>query len=147
MAAHDAQQVRECMDKFSALEIEMATVQAELKPLKEAVTNFRNLDRNVTEFMSEFRTHRNDEERRAQYATDAVREALKNENSRRNRLVLIIGIIISALMLMVAILQLHREWKETHIQTPVITKPHTTSQLNARVQSQEAINQRHYALR
>ena len=128
------------MDKFTALEREMATVRAELTPLKEAVTNFRSLDRNVNEFMTGFRTHQADEEKRVRDAAIAVGNTLVAANSRRDRIVAIFGVIISALLLLVAALTLHRDWKDSHLRPPSITAPKITGEVANAHTTQDAAN-------
>jgi hypothetical protein len=129
MAAHDAQQVRECMDKFSALEIKMATVQAELKPLKEAATNFRSLDRNVNEFMTEFRTQKKDAEKALETAAQTVATTLLKSNSKRDTADFWFRIIIGILMFLIAAATFHREWKASGMEMPKFFHPRTTGQL------------------
>jgi acyl CoA:acetate/3-ketoacid CoA transferase alpha subunit len=127
------------MGKFSALEIEMATVQAELKPLKEAVTNFRSLDRNVNEFMTEFRTQRKDSEKALETAAQTVAATLSKSNFRRENADFWFRIIIGILMLLIAIATLHREWKASGMEMPKFYQPKTTGQLlTAHNQTQEA---------
>jgi len=141
MAAHDAQQVRECMDKFSALEIKMATVQAELKPLKDAVTNFRSLDRNVNEFMTEFRTQKKDAEKALETAAQTVATTLLKSNSKRDTADFWFRIIIGILMFLIAAATFHREWKASGMEMPKFFQPKTTGQLlTAHNQTQDATN-------
>jgi hypothetical protein len=150
MAAHDAQQVRECMGKFSVLEVEMATIKAQLGPLKEAVGNFRNLDRNVSEFMTEFRTHRNDEENAEKKSADAVRDTLAEHNRHADRKVNIVIAVCAFLTLVFGlpavlstIVEVKRELFHNELHLPKLLTPKGIGQLyTARTdKTQDALSQ------
>ena len=95
MAGHDDGLVQRHSDRFvkvedrvGQLEVDMATVTAEIEPLKEAVTNFRNLDKNVTTFMTETITGRR-----------VLKEAVDSHNWRIMLAVALVGLVLAALQL------------------------------------------------
>ena len=138
MAAHDAQQVQACMDRFKTLEgkmNELAVAQAvtagRLTPIEQAVTNFRSLDKNVNDFMTEFRTQREDSEKALETAAQTVAITLSKSNSKRDTADFWFRIIIGILMLLIAVATLHREWKASGMEMPKFFQPKTTGQLTA----------------
>ena len=108
----------------------MATVIAELDELKRATTNFRNLDRNVTDFMATYKAHELDVEKTRNAATDAVRDALILRDSNRSIRKMIFDVVIAILMLILTAMTVHREWKDSHITAPSITAPKATGQID-----------------
>jgi hypothetical protein len=67
------------------LAVKVGRLEERMEHVEAAVANFRSLDRNVSEFMTEFRTHRNDEEDAAKRATEAVKVDLEAHNRKADR--------------------------------------------------------------
>jgi len=129
MAGHDAQQVQICMGKFSELETQMATVIAEMKPLKDAVTNFRNLDRNVNDFMTENRTERR-----------ILKEAVDKHNWRIMFAVALVGLILAALQLWI---DGRNHQRNGSLHQPSVTAPTTKGQIDTAHNQQDAEGAHH----
>ena len=128
MAGHDALQVRICMGKFSELETQMATVIAEMKPLKDAVTNFRTLDKNVNDFMTENRTERR-----------MLKEAVDKHNWRIMAAVALMGLLLAALQLWIDGRN-HQRNGSLH-QPSVTAAPTTKGQIDTAHNQQDALIQ------
>ena len=112
---HDAR-FTEIERRVGGLEIKMATVIAELIPLKEAITNFKNLDKNVSNFMS-----------REAEREKIVKETLSAHNAKMMMVIALFAAFIAALQLGI---EWSHHWQHGMFNPPhPITAPKTTGEI------------------
>jgi hypothetical protein len=85
------------------LAVKVGKLEARMEGVESAVANFRNLDRNVTEFMTEFRTHRDDEERTLETAAKQVAVTLAEHNRKTSLKVNIVIAVCAVLALILGV--------------------------------------------
>jgi hypothetical protein len=124
MAAHDAAQVRICMDKFTALETKMATVLPMVERLDEEIFNHGKdgLKTVVLKHIEHVETLEAERDKSLKQERDDVKSALSRHNFR---VMLLVGIFA----LLVALMQLAIEWSHRSTGHTLFDHPKTTGQL------------------